>query len=262
MNAPPAHLAPYHLELLRLGRLAGEEAERARVHLGSCGVCRRLDERLHSYRQHFEVEVLPRTRARLLERATARERPAPWRRRALLALPALAAAAIVVLVAMRSTPAPQAPAASVYLGIKGGASFRVFQETGGQTVAVGPGTVLHAGNAIRFLVSSAYPYVMIAGVDRAAGTQLYVPFRGRESLRVEPGRQVLPPGSSIVLDRAIGPERIFALFSRRPLDAAVVTAALRTVARQGDASVRSTDRLPIEVDDQASLLLEKAAARP
>ena len=56
---------------------------------------------------------------------------------------------------------------------------------------------------------------------------------------------------------AAGPERIFALFTDRPVASTDVTHALQEIGARGDAAIRSTTRLPIAVDFQMSLLLEK-----
>ena len=101
-----------------------------------------------------------------------------------------------------------------------------------------------------------HPFVMIASVDGAGRANLYVPYEGTTSVRIKPGRRVEMEGS-IVLDASRGPERVFAIFSRRPLDAAPVRAALAGIAARGAGAIRSAGSLEVDAAGQSSVLFEK-----
>jgi hypothetical protein len=62
-----------------------------------------------------------------------------------------------------------------------------------------------------------------------------------------------------VLDAAPGPERVFALLSREPLDAAQVKRELARVGAGGAAAIRGTRLLALSADEQPSVLFEKPA---
>ena len=123
------------------------------------------------------------------------------------------------------------------------------------------GEKLARGDRVRFEVEpGGLPYLLIAGIDGAGQADIYVPYQGSESLAVDPVRRFLSPGS-IELDEARGPERVFALASRKPLSAASVVAALKALGANGPAAIRATDTLPLapeaEADAQSSFLWEK-----
>src|SRR5262245_46099849 len=129
------HLSAYKLDALALDALPPEEAARARAHLDTCAACRAEDESAAALRMHFTAHVLPRVRPR-----RARTWHLAW-----LALPALAAAAVALLVVLRPHHASD-------LGIKGSAAWQVFAHRGEQTFTVHDGTALAAGDRIRFVL--------------------------------------------------------------------------------------------------------------
>ena len=64
------------------------------------------------------------------------------------------------------------------------------------------------------------------------------------------------PGS-IVLDGTLGPERVYALWSREPIAAVPVVAALRAIGARGEPAIRNQRILDVRADTQASILIEK-----
>jgi hypothetical protein len=122
---------------------------------------------------------------------------------------------------------------------------------------VSPGEPLRPGDQIRFVLERVrYRYVLIASVDGAGRASIYVPYEGSASLDIGAGDRVEIPGS-IVVDDTPGPERLFALVSARPIDAAGVRAALANVGAGGPSAIRGTRRVDVGADDQVSMLLEK-----
>jgi hypothetical protein len=129
---------------------------------------------------------------------------------------------------------------------------------GNQQFSLEPGKPLRAGDAIRFAVVARRGFLMIASVDGRGQAQVYVPYAGSESSAVPTGRPLqLPEGGSIELDATPGPERVFALFSARPLQAGVVLAALRALGGGGPTAIRDADRLAVETDEQLSQLIDR-----
>jgi hypothetical protein len=62
-----------------------------------------------------------------------------------------------------------------------------------------------------------------------------------------------------VLDAAPGPERLFAVFTEQPIDAAELTSALEALGKRGAEAIRQARELPIRANVQASLVFEKVA---
>ena len=260
MDGPP-HLSPFDLDSLRLGRLDGERGDAARAHLAGCAACRRLEDGLRADQQRFQDEVLPRTREQLRARAeglTARGQR--WRRLLFLGVaPLVPAAALIIFLVAR--PRGAAPPEEPYLGIKGGAALTVVARRGGVVFPLASGAPVAPGDGLRFVVDGPWTQVMIVGVGGGGPAQVYVPFGGAASQPLPGGgRTELPLGSSVVLDGAPGPMRIFALFSRQPIAAAAALAAAGAVAAGGDAAIRATTSLPLAAaGEQVSVLLEGPA---
>jgi hypothetical protein len=157
-----------------------------------------------------------------------------------------------LLLAARSTPEGDPPVSgSPTLGIAARRGARVFPVT--------PGGRVRPGDQIRFVLERVkYPYSLIASVDGAGRPNIYVPYEGKESVPVTPADQVELAGR-IVLDDHLGPERFFALYSRRPLPAESVRRALQALGEKGPAAIRETLALEVPADAQSSLVLEKVA---
>jgi hypothetical protein len=257
MSTSEPHLSPYLLDSLRLGRVSEDAARAARSHLGDCATCRRLDDSLVADQRHFVEEVLPRSRGRLQARVEEAAGARSWRRWMLLTL---APVAFLVVLLVRPRPGEQGASPPLYQGEKGGSTFFVVGQREGRVFPVAGAGPLRAGDSIRFVVTSLMPYVMIASVDARGRAQVYAPFQGTQSAAVAVERRLeLPEGGSIQLDATPGPERIFALFSRRPLAARVVLEALERLGARGPDAIRAGERLDLPAGAQLSELLEKAA---
>jgi hypothetical protein len=236
-SGPVRHPSALALHELHLGAGDGEVA----AHLGVCPECRqRLDELAADHRR-FDEQVLPRTVLALR----------PRRRRWLWALaPAVAVAAALWLWARPRGGEERA---------KGEAVLTVYAARGETVTRLEEGGALAPGDRIRFVLRpGGLAYAMIASLDGAGRATVYHPYGGAQSAPVGAEPRVELPGS-IVLDRGPGPERIFALLSRRPLATAEVVRALEEIGRGGPGAVRATPQLPLPVEAQGSVLFEKPA---
>ena len=243
-----AHLSSLAIDALAGGHFAGEERATAQAHIDGCARCSADLELARAACATFTREVLPRTVAKLA-------RPAPWWRRLgpALLVPMLAAAALAVWF-VRRPDAVVAPEPDIQ--VKGAVTFQVFARRGEQVIAVHDGTRLAAGDQIRFVVGArGLGFLLIASVDGAGSTTVYYPYGGARSGPVAPTPTELP--GSVVLDAAPGPERVFALFSAEPLEAAQVTRLLRSVGARGGSAIRETKTLAIPAQGQATLVFEK-----
>jgi hypothetical protein len=259
MNQP--HVTALDLDLVAMGHATPEQTERMVAHCGTCPACsaRRTEHDEHVRR--FHASVFPRTVEKLVTR---RRSVLPWRWLLGLAVPVTAG--LLLLALGRETergkllPRPVDPNV---LGVKGPPVVRVFARRGrpnaveADVIKVKDGDRLRAGDALRFVLSPAgWPYVFIASVDGAGQANLYFPFHGEASVKVDPKVTVSVP-DSIVLDDAPGPERIFVIHSKSPIQAERVRAALATVAAGGASAIRKTQRLALADTAQSTLLFEK-----
>jgi hypothetical protein len=264
MTGEERHLTSLDLDRLELGAAGGEERARIGGHVLGCPACAKRREEHAALASHFRAAVLPRTGEALAARR-------PLARAGLRVFALAAAVSGVAGVAMLARgvlsakpPATAGIAAEPSIGIKGAAMLHVFARRGGPApqlpgtvVRVTDGTRLAAGDAVRFVLDPAgLPYVLIASVDGAGQVSIYYPYQGETSAPVD-GRATVSVPDSIVLDRAPGPERLFALFSREPISSQVVRQALAGAAAAGPSAIRATRQLPIAGTVQATLMFEK-----
>lgn len=258
-SAARPHPSSLTLDAIALGAPVVDET-RVRDHLAACEVCREELAARRGEAEEFLGSIFSRSLPRIRERVGAR--PAVWRLFPLAAAVPAAAALALWWAALRSGPppaaSPGAPGAPGAIGVKGGPSFRVFALHGGSVSAVRDGAVLSPADRIRFAVApEGSPYLLIASIDGSGAATIYYPYGGERSAPVEAGALVELPGS-IQLDDARGPERVYALFSRAPIPAAVVLERLRAIGAGGGSSIRAATTLDVAADHQASVLFERA----
>jgi hypothetical protein len=94
---------------------------------------------------------------------------------------------------------------------------------------------------------------VIASIDAAGNATIYYPYAGRTSVQL-PDAPVHEVPGSVVLDRTLGPERVFALLAHAPISTEPVLAALRKI---GPDAIRGQRRLDVTVDTQLSIVFEK-----
>jgi hypothetical protein len=277
------HLTTLDLDRLGLRDLPPDDLQRLRqridAHAGRCARCTTRRAEHQAALAQFHAVVLPRT----LPVLEARQRPLHARLWGVaIALPALAAALLVLAHRFdgrragfqpagkeaRTQAGTQAGAQAGTIAVKGDDLMQVFalhhsEAAGGGApgvVRVGNGQRLAPGDALRFvLYPSGLPYALIASVDGAGQVSVYFPFHGEESAAVD-GAVAVPIAGSIVLDRAPGPERLFAIFSERPIAARLVRQLLAGTAAGGAGAIRAARQLALPGTRQASLLFEKEMA--
>jgi hypothetical protein len=237
------HTSPLQLDAGHLGLLDAEELRRVETHTARCPTCKQQRDAHRASVQRFGDQVLARTAPAVRTRLALRPRGRWW-------AAALALSAAAALLWLRRAPDDD-------LATKGPGSLQIFARRQGRVFPVAAGTVLAPGDAIRFFVHpSGLDHVIVGSVDGAGKANIYYPYGGASSAHLAPGRRLEVPGS-IILDGAPGPERVFAVFSRAPLAADHVRAALAAVAAGGEAAIRSSRTLPLPDTAQASVQFEK-----
>jgi len=201
-----------HLSRLDIARslLGAATDPRLATHAESCERCRRLVGEARADVAQFGASIFPRTLP-AIERAAGR-RASPWI--ALLAVPVAVATALLLWLRPHGSSEPMFAA-------KGKATMQVYAARGDSVIRVHEGTRLGAGDRLRFAVNpGTSSFVLIASLDGRGTASLFFP-----STAVASGTTTLP--DSIALDDAPGPERVFAVFSDRPLDADSVLEGIR-----------------------------------
>jgi hypothetical protein len=143
--------------------------------------------------------------------------------------------------------------------VKGGRpACEVFARRAGRIFAVKDGSALTPGDEIRFVVRPAgYRHVLVASVDAAAVATVYAPYGAERSLRLPSATDRAELPGSVRLDTTPGPERLYCLFSQRPIDAAPVLAWLRQIGAGGAEALRNPSAPAFPSMVAVSALVEK-----
>lgn len=247
------------LRALHLAELAPQDELALSKQAGNCASCQA---RLHSMakeRERFlnETDILKESRA-VLDRLTAQTSPPSWRdklanlwRPQILA--PLAAAAILLVVVLPRLPNQTDGLGNRTKGSKGmvmppplepkiALKMYVKDRNGYHTGE--SGEVLKEGDQIQFRYNAGgHRYLIIASLDgRGLLSPLY-PDTPTQSIQVRSnGLHVLD--GSVILDDAVGPERIFALFSDAPIQFQELQAALHK-----HPNAKNVERLDLKRDD-------------
>jgi len=267
MISESTHLTALDFDALDLGALAARQTAVLHAHLGSCPACLEQHEARRALVEHFQRDVLPRSlpgiRKRLESRG--RRRIGWW---PVLLSPVACGVALALFFVGRGPGHVDAPPAGELgvvedgLGIKGGGGLFTYVRQGGRVSRLVPGTILSAGDALRFAVEPGQNrHLLIAGVDGSGRASAYYPFGEWKSVPIESRGRFDVPGS-IVLDDSAGPERIFALLSRKPIDGEQIRGQLESLARRGEETIRATVVLSIPGVETTSIGFEKHEKAP
>ncbi len=249
------HATALDLDRALLGRLSSDAQARFEHHREACARCARAMAEREEAAATFVRDVFPRKLTSVQQRLSS---PRSLLRRTVLFFIPVAGLVSALVVVLHGSDVRKAPEEDDVLRVKGGA-LRIFAHRDGRVFRIPDGSHLLPGDAVRFVLQSpGLPYAMIASVDGDGRGNVYHPYRGTVSTSIDPARPFEAP-DTIVLDTAPGPERIFALFSERPLDAASVMGQLNALGKQGYATIRTTTKLQIPGVAQVSFLIEKDA---
>ncbi|MBS2029564.1 MAG: zf-HC2 domain-containing protein [Deltaproteobacteria bacterium] len=240
------HLSQLKLDTYLLGGLPADERASLEAHLGSCATCSATLADLKARQAQFASTRLPLLMPGAVERASG------WRRFFTSRTPLYAALALAIPILLLVLLRPPAPDN----GIKGGPALQVVVKHGARVSPLRPGEMLAAGDELRFVIEPGKRrFLLIMSVDGAGTVSVYEPFDGNESAPIS-GPRVEIPGS-VVLDRAPGPERLYALFSDAPISTESVQPALTAVAQGGPPAIRAGGILGVPGASEVSTWFEK-----
>ncbi|AGP40439.1 hypothetical protein [Sorangium cellulosum] len=226
---PDGCLSDLKIDELMAGQLDAAAAQEANAHLAGCPRCAARRAGIEAERAAFAAAAPP-----LQLGPSRRDRRAPAARTAASSrsprrwlLPAAAstlAAAAAAALFFRAAPHPR-EVVSPGERIKGAERLGFYVKRGEQVLPGGAGERLLPGDALQFTTTSAEArYLAILSVDGASQASVYYP-SGPLAERVEPGRDV-PLPQSTVLDDTLGTERIYGLFCAEAITVEPLRAAL------------------------------------
>jgi len=230
-----ACLSDYALDRLRLGELVGtpEENQRA-AHVRKCPRCaQRMDELAAVRAPALDVARFAAGASPFAVAAPNRRR----RRRLLLSLAGLAgaSAAALFLVTWRA-PVERSKGASWQL-------LPVVQHPNGRIERVSQEATLAPGDRMRFEVAAPSDgFVSVVSLDARGVVTAFAPPDGR-ALPVKAGRRLL--AEAVLLDDALGPERLLLLACKQALPVEQIVASAQTELGKAKGNIAEVGTLPL-----------------
>lgn len=247
------------VERLRAGDLPSGEAARVRARLEAEGGLGRLEALRRADEAALRAHPPGVAAAEIHRRAGGR--PPRWPRRPLLLVPALAAAAVAILVSVRPPPGPPVSIVLEDGRPKGLASRLEIRRArpGAPPELLADGAAVRAGDTIQLAYVGAPPagealYGVVISLDGRGQVTLHWPEQAGPAVPLTPGRAV-PLPHAYRLDDAPAFERFFLVTSAAPFEAEAVLDAARRLARGA-----RPDRDPLPIPPalaQRALLLVK-----
>jgi hypothetical protein len=225
------------------------------AHIGHCGRCGGVMSELADARKELLGDDPAEARARAAARIMAEvaERKARrWRWRLWLPAGLVPVMGALALFALRPTAAP--PESSTRF--KGPLVLEAYCKRDNQVFPLQAGADFLAGDRLRFAYTKGESgYLMVFGVDDTGQVFPYYQDATLAGIEVRPGAKVMLPGS-IELDGHHGWERVYALWSAKPLAEQAVRAAVTGALGVAGGDVRKADRLGVPAE-QVSYLLRR-----
>jgi hypothetical protein len=222
LNASPSEcVSELELDELLAGELSAADQQRCEAHLATCSACRARKQAIEQTNSAFYAQA-PSFAA--LSRLTGAVAPKPARSRSnlrWLGAPLLAACAALGFIAMRSGDQP-APAHETRS--KGAPRLGYYVKRGESVSRGESATVVHPGDALRFVYSADRSYYLAIFSADARGVGVYFP-SGPSAELVSAGQEVALD-FSVALDETLGRERVTAMFCPEAFDVDAVQSAL------------------------------------
>ena len=215
------HVSTPALHRFRLGESAPAERTSVQAHLEACPRCAERLRLQEAAREAFVLDPIPQAL-----RAPSSARRGPW----LWALPALAAVAALLLVALLPPRGPTQPGIREKGEIT---AMEVVAEREDGPVVLAPGSRVVPGDRLQIRFDPGpYPWAAFAGQDGTGAIEVF------KVLRVEPGPLRSAP-FALELDDTPGDEQIFVVFAESPPDPEWLVEVLDDGGSAGDAVVTS-----------------------
>lgn len=257
MSGPECDTRRHTLERWALGELPEPEALVVSEHVTGCAHCTTRLRALEAERaEHLAASPAEIASAQILARLERAPEPSGWRAwwaSTSWASRAWAPLVVLTLVLVYTMPRPQ-PGGDNRTKGGGGPTLAMYVNRPEGPVRAEPGVTLSAGAQVQFRYTAAgRRYVYLVSVDGRRAITPLAPADGGMSVPIEPtGDHVLP--GSIILDDAVGAERVFAFYTDVPMSFELVQTALSRALDDhgGDAEALDHVQWPGHVD-QASV---------
>lgn len=265
-------LTPHPSRLQLDLHLAGVDSDPVAVHLAECTRCTiRVERMANDYADFLERYPSPASLERpgrsladlpdpALSTRTPRHHLRAWYSAAAVASAVAAAVLIGLLWILPSekTRLTLSPPSSERM--KGGSSVEIAVKRAGESARF-EGQPLQSGDVLAFRITTDRHFLLLLSVEKTGRINIFLTDpTGQQSMATTPGpRRVLSRG--VELDDYVGPERLIALFTDRPLSVARVRRELQTLYRSLPAPKRRSLELPLQSfgGDTLTWLLIKVA---
>jgi hypothetical protein len=234
----PACISSYALDRMRLGELGGtREGDALSAHLRTCSHCRdRLDELAAVRAPALDVQRLTSAGKASPARAMP-ARPWRWRLASLGGLFLCTATAVVLLLAPWRGDRERSKGGGWQLG-------PIVQHPSGRVERVSAGATLAPGDRLRFEVVAPHDaFVSVVSLDARGQVTAFVPAQGK-ALPIKAGRRRLLVGA-VLLDDALGPERLLLAACAQEIAVADVVASARAELARVGGSITDVGTLPL-----------------
>jgi hypothetical protein len=247
---------PRHFELQSMA-LEGEKYSKHKTihkHVESCPNCQAIVEEILSKRQAFLDEY---PYSRFQASLTARENESRQRYRWLRLAPIASAAVLLLVIALSiGTLTTDKPT----IRMKGSAHLSFFVQRDGKVEEGISGGTYYENDRIQFVYSSVnFKYLFLFSVDQNGRISNFNHLSSAHSVAIQPGNKQVLEGS-IILDDSLGPERIFGIFSNKPLEfdeiKQLFSNAYHQTIQQGG-NIYSLKELPIQFPHPSILINKK-----
>lgn len=244
LNALPSDcLSELMLDEWAAGELSPDDAQRCEAHLAQCSACRSRKLALEQANASFYAEA-PTFEALSRLVPSKPKAPQPASNLRWLSAPLLAACAALAFLAVQK---PEQRVPTEQTRAKGAPRVGYYVKRGDEVTRGDSATVVHPGDAVRFVYSADRPYYLaIFGAD-ARGVGVYFP-SGRTAQPISAGQDVALD-FSVELDDTLGRERVTALFCPEAFEIEPVQDALSSGSPLA-ASLASCEHAVFELNKQ------------
>jgi len=225
-------------------------------HLDGCDVCKARLARMEKEGEDFRRFVLPATLDAVVE-ANTRRRFSFHFNGWYMAVPAMAAAAVLAVVVLPKLGRQEEQPPDDYIGEKGGLALVVYTSSEKGATTVPDGGQVNPSAALRFKVrpgNAKACHLWLLSVDEAGQVSRIYPTQGEGGAHIA---QTTPLPGGAVLDGKTGLERLYAVCSPEPIAYGQVESAVRAIASSD--SIRKARQLAVlpRGAAQTTVLLDK-----
>ncbi|MCB9558671.1 MAG: hypothetical protein H6707_21320 [Deltaproteobacteria bacterium] len=270
----PSEKCPSRFQLDRFahGEIAEDKRTELQPHLDQCSRCTEWIEQIKAKEELLRRQVDSDQFAEKVMRRRAKSKQSPsdaahgfhplleWLRGHWVPI-ASTAAACLILVVVGVSLSRHAPIPTVMdTAIKGTSSVKIHCLRQGKVFELEPGSPIQQGDALRFeAFTEKNRYLLVLSVQADGQVEVYVPFDGKQSLKITEGKKQLLEGSVIMGDSNQDELLVF-LFSKVPIVAASAQDRAKQAYARAKRRLPGISRLGINAEQHTRLLVRKRSS--